>query len=701
MRRLRLLSRYSRRTLLASAHRAQICPFLLLRHRLSSLQTRPTFERALGRTVYSRCLSTVSSSRIADDDTIYALSTASGRAAIAVIRISGPACLAIYGQLCPSSAAPKPRHATLRRLHHPKDPGQILDTGALLLYLPGPRTATGEDILELHVHGGPAIVRSVLDAIAACREIVRHPIRAAEAGEFTKRAFYNGRIDLTEVEALGDALVAETEQQRRLAVSGAASALTDRYEQWRSMLLYARGELEALIDFSEDQHFDESPDQFMHSVSKQVLHLKREIELHILNSSRGEMLRSGINVALLGAPNAGKSSLLNRIVGREAAIVSAEAGTTRDIVEVNIDLKGWLVHLGDMAGLRAGSSDTHVVSNGRQERSTANAASVGEIEREGIRRARERALQSDLVIVLISIQLTPHGTVELAFNEELVSAVADCRRAGKEMLFVVNKVDLVMKQAARHKVSISRLLADLVHMFPQMNQNEVFCISCQDAELQAGDESDAGALQMFMDSLVTKFRTMTTALADVSASGTVRMTPAEEQSYWAASLTVSHRQSQYLKECLTSLEAFLEVSSPGTAAAFSATIESPTGIEPQSSSPDRWDSMVNDVGHSTHTWSTSHYHIDGHQDLVGEQMNKNDLSDSTPAMPTASHQKIPYSRATSTTSRIEADHEEFEIVTAAEHLRSAADHLARLTGRGDGTTSGIDVEDVLGVVFEK
>ena len=298
-------------------------------------------------------------------DTIYALSTALARAAIAVIRISGPACLDIYGGLCPDQPFPHPRTATLRKLYDPvRDSNgvpRILDNGALVLYFPAPKTVTGEPILELHVHGGPAIVKSVLEAVSKCvdtrprrRNAEYSLIRPAEAGEFTKRAFYNGRLDLTQAEALGEALAAETEQQRRLAVMGAESGLAKRYEEWRRMLLYARGELEALIDFSEDQHFDESPAEFMASVSKQVQALEKLLSVHIHNASRGELLRNGISIALLGAPNAGKSSLLNRIVGREAAIVSAEAGTTRDIVDVSIDLNGWLCRFGDMAGLRKG-----------------------------------------------------------------------------------------------------------------------------------------------------------------------------------------------------------------------------------------------------------------------------------------------------------------------------------------------------------
>jgi tRNA modification GTPase len=296
----------------------------------------------------------------------------------------------IYEGLCPSAPFPKPRHATLRKLyspHLPPSPSTLLDSGALVLYFPAPNTVTGENVLELHVHGGPAIVRAVLGAIPECVKVpradssrARHSIRYAEPGEFTRRAFANNRMDLPQIESLGETLSATTEQQRKLSVRGTTSSLAVRYERWRMLLLAARGELEALIDFSEDQHFDESPALLCASVAEQVKSLRVQMEAHVANAVRGELLRSGISVALLGAPNAGKSSLLNRIVGRDAAIVSQEAGTTRDVVEVGVDLGGWLVKIGDMAGLRrAGLVGPEV---------------VGAVEQEGIKRAKQRALES-------------------------------------------------------------------------------------------------------------------------------------------------------------------------------------------------------------------------------------------------------------------------------------------------------------------
>lgn len=666
-----------------------------LKHRLSNLHVKRTGPIVLRHLPNRRAFhSPVAAIQI---DTIYALSTAPGRAAIAVIRITGPACLAIYKELCPDRALPKPRVATLRKLKSPEDANRILDTGALILYFPAPATVTGEDVLELHIHGGPAIVRSVLGAIPQASRDGQTVIRPAQAGEFTKRAFYNDRIDLAEVEALGEALVAETEQQRRLAVSGAESGLTQRYEEWRSMLLYARGELEALIDFSEDQHFDESPAEFIKSVSRQIVALRRKIDLHVLNASRGELLRNGINVALLGAPNAGKSSLLNRIVGREAAIVSAEEGTTRDIVDVSIDMQGWLVRLGDMAGVRVGLRTQNADHKSNGSELSHSSPVVGGIEREGIRRARARALQSDLVIVLISLQRTPSGSVELSLNEELIDTVTECRLAEKNMVFAVNKIDLLHTQSTSAMVSISRLLSQLIERFPDISPNDVFCLSCKEADSPKPDEPDSGGLQTFIHGLTKKFTSMTAAAIGTSNdSPTAILSTAEAQNYWAASLNVTHRQSEFLKHCLEHLDQFLEVSMPPvlpTTPGDSLMVNS----EPRqgfSTNRSSMDFFETDDLHKQHPMSHNHtYHIDGHEDIVGE-IELGSIDSSPGGISKIGSTAGPVSIVTH-------DDPEVDIVTAAEHLRNAADCLAMLTGRGDGTSSGADVEDVLGVVFEK
>ncbi|KAJ5924139.1 hypothetical protein N7466_008326 [Penicillium verhagenii] len=540
------------------------------------------------------------------DSTIYALSTAPGRAAIAVVRVSGPASVSIYNALCPETSLPKPRRAALRTLYDPSQPpstNTVLDAGALVLYFPAPKTVTGEEIMEFHIHGGPAIVKAVLAAIARTNK-TDAVVRYAEPGEFTRRAFMNDRLGLPQIEALGDTLSADTEQQRRLAVRGSSDALLKRYELWRQQLLYARGELEALIDFSEDQHFDESTEELVSSVATQIQALQVQIGFHIQNASKGELLRNGIRVALLGAPNAGKSSLLNRVVGKEAAIVSTEEGTTRDIVDVGVDLGGWYCKLGDMAGIRAETKGS----------GSSGSIFIGSVEKEGIRRARARALESDVVIVVLSLEDTANGA-HLSVEPEVLAAVNDCVEAEKCLIVVVNKCDKL--SSWRSDGILPRELSDIIHdIFPAVPTNRIFSMSCDEAQNASSSltQVDPGRLQGFLKGLISTFEQIASPLGSEEGS------PQYDISYWEDSLGVTHRQSSNLQKCREHLDDFLSQASP-----------TPTEADP----------------------------------CFGI---------------------IPDS--------VEVD---IDIVTAAEHLRSAADMLARITGKGE---SG-DVEDVLGVVFEK
>ncbi|KAF3356501.1 hypothetical protein VdG1_03781 [Verticillium dahliae VDG1] len=367
------------------------------------------------------------------EDTIYALSTAQGRAGIAVIRISGPACLDIYRQLCPSRALPSPRQATVRTLYDPSAPptGNVLDPSALILYFAGPRTVTGDDVLELHVHGGQATVKAVLAAIPRCASpsaIVRY----AEPGEFTRRAFLNDRLDLTQVESLGDTLAADTEQQRLAA-------------------------LEALIDFSEDQHFDESPAELLRNVSGLVVEILEGIRRHEAAGAPSELLRSGIRIALLGPPNVGKSSLMNLVIGREASIVSGEAGTTRDIVEASLDIRGFLCLFADTAGFRG-------------EASLESGGSVGAVEREGIRRAKQKALDSHIVVVLAAVEPTPDGHA-IVYDAETVELAAQAQAA----ILVVNKRDAV--DAATFSSLLESFHAEIGRATPALRDVPTLAIS--------------------------------------------------------------------------------------------------------------------------------------------------------------------------------------------------------------------------------
>jgi len=302
--------------------------------------------------------------------TIYALSTAPGRAAIAVIRMSGPQASTALKALC--GRTPKPRQATLSTLRHPTT-GKPIDQ-ALVLYFRAPASETGEDIAELQLHGGRAVINAVL---AALSEI--HGCRPAEPGEFAHRAFINGKMDLTAAEGLVDLIDAETEAQRLQAVSLALGHHATFYGKWRTRLIECQALIESAIDFSDE---GDVSDQASDMASERAATLKTEIQSHLAGADRAEIIRAGFRVVIAGPPNAGKSTLLNVLAGRDAAIVSEEAGTTRDVIEVHLDLAGLAVIVTDTAGIR--------------ETQTA-------IEIEGIRRTFERANDADLVIWLTDI----------------------------------------------------------------------------------------------------------------------------------------------------------------------------------------------------------------------------------------------------------------------------------------------------------
>lgn len=338
-------------------------------------------------------------------DTIFALASGSPPAAIGVVRISGPsaaeALQALAGQV------PQARRATVSTLVHPQG-GDPLDT-ALLLFFPAPATATGEDIAELHLHGGRAVVAGVLQALTCVPGL-----RAAEAGEFTRRAFENGRIDLAEAEGLADLLSAETDSQRRAALSLAGGALSRAVEDWQRRLLGLAARLEATIDFAdEDEAGAGPPSSWLESLEA----LTREMEAQ-LERPPVERLRDGVRIVIAGPPNAGKSSLLNAIAGREAAITSAAAGTTRDVIEAPVAIAGVPLLLVDTAGLRD-SCDT--------------------VEAEGVARARDRLDAADLILWL--------------------GAPDQCPDPARSVL-VQSKVDLAAPEASVADVRVSALTGE-------------------------------------------------------------------------------------------------------------------------------------------------------------------------------------------------------------------------------------------------
>lgn len=293
-------------------------------------------------------------------DTIFALSSGAPPAAIAVVRVSGPKAIEAVKRL--TGTLPAPRQAALRNLTDPDD-GSLLDQ-ALVLIFPGPATATGEDLAELHLHGGRAVVRGVESALGAIPGL-----RKAEAGEFTRRAFTNGRIDLNEAEGLADLLSAETEWQRRSSAAMAGGAFSRLIEAWRETLLRLAAMLEAELDFSDEGDVDE---QDYSKISNGCCELHDAIAGH-LTLPAAEKLRDGLRVVLAGPPNSGKSTLLNALVAREAAIVSDIAGTTRDLIEVPVALEGIPFLFTDTAGLRDDSGDS-IEAIGIERANTAIAA---------------------------------------------------------------------------------------------------------------------------------------------------------------------------------------------------------------------------------------------------------------------------------------------------------------------------------------
>jgi tRNA modification GTPase len=299
-------------------------------------------------------------------------------------------------------------------LRHP-DTGEVLDE-AVVLWLPGPASFTGEDMVELHVHGGRAVVAGVLEALAWLG------LRLAEPGEFTRRAFGNGKIDLTEAEGLADLINAETASQRRQAIAQQCGALRGHYELWRVSLLGAMAYVEASLDFSDEGDIAESA---FNEAIPQVRKLLTDLDRALADGRRGEIVREGIQVAIVGAPNVGKSSLLNALAGREAAIVYHEPGTTRDVIEVALDLEGFPFVLRDTAGLRETESP---------------------VEQEGIRRALASAKEADIVLLLYDAAAVSKGTS--------APPVMENRHEGSEAeerktITVVNKVDLARPDLSR------------------------------------------------------------------------------------------------------------------------------------------------------------------------------------------------------------------------------------------------------------
>jgi tRNA modification GTPase len=351
-------------------------------------------------------------------DSIFALASAAGRGGVAVYRLSGPKSAEALRHLT-GAELPKPRQAVFRSISHNDE---LIDQG-LVLWFPAPASFTGEDVAELQLHGGRAVAQALTEALLA---LGLHP---AEPGEFSRRAFMAGKLDLTQAEAIADLVEAETAAQRRQALRQMDGALYRLYEDWRDKLLRAQAHLEAEIDFSDE----DLPGGLNEAARESLIDMAGEMARHLADGHRGERLRDGLHIAILGSPNVGKSSLLNLIAGRDAAIVSSQAGTTRDVIEVHLDLGGYPVVLADTAGLREASE---------------------EIEEEGIRRARAKAEAADLKLVVLDASQEPDPAV-LALVDD-------------QTLVLLNKSDLGAGQGLQgHAVSaktgegLDELLAEL------------------------------------------------------------------------------------------------------------------------------------------------------------------------------------------------------------------------------------------------
>lgn len=328
-----------------------------------------------------------------ETDTIFALASAAGRSGIAVVRVSGPCSRRVLERL--GRVVPTPRVATRVRLTDPSD-DSALDDG-IALWFPAPKSFTGEDVVELHLHGGRAVISGVLGALG--RE---DGCRLAEPGEFTRRAFEHGKLDLTEAEGLADLIDAETESQRRLALRQLNGDLHRAAEAWRAGLLRAQALMEAAIDFADEADVS---DRATADALEAAGNVKHQLETALADGHKGEILREGYRVVILGAPNVGKSSLINALAKRDAAIVSPEAGTTRDIVELHLNLGGRAVILADTAGVRAAD---------------------GFVEAEGIRRGLARARDADLVLWVLDAT-APQGDLppEIAGEDRHIFVIAN------------------------------------------------------------------------------------------------------------------------------------------------------------------------------------------------------------------------------------------------------------------------------------
>ncbi len=381
-------------------------------------------------------------------DTIYALASAPGRGGVAVIRVSGDKAWDSLRILGGKFSQLKPRYAAVSKLYDPVSRETI--DHALVLPFQSPQSFTGEDVLEYHLHGGPAIIRKIYTIFEA-----QEGYRLAEPGEFTRRAFENGKLDLTQAEAIADLVDAETEYQRIQAISQSEGALAKLYDDWRQACVHILAHLEAHLDFPDEE---DVPDTLPEEVRQAIVALGVNIQTHLDDNNRGERLREGIRIAIIGPPNAGKSSLLNTLAKRDVAIVSDVAGTTRDVLEVKLDIGGYPVILIDTAGLRPDQID----ESDAQSR----------IEGEGIKRALTQAKEADIRLLMFNAQDLPDldpATLAL-MDERSILVLNKMDAAKKDNLQKLDLIPLSIKDGYGLEALIEKLQIRVEDVFGYQKQ---------------------------------------------------------------------------------------------------------------------------------------------------------------------------------------------------------------------------------------
>ncbi|CAI1628487.1 hypothetical protein SEUBUCD646_0M01650 [Saccharomyces eubayanus] len=420
--------------------------------------------------------------------TIYALSTpANQTSAIAIIRVSGTHSRYIYNRLTNSSVSPPNRKAILRNIylpssvgskqhrHHDQYGAKILLDSSLLLYFQAPYSFTGEDVLELHVHGGKAVVNGILKAIDSLHDRNSgKDIRFALPGDFSRRAFQNGKFDLTQLEGIKDLIDSETESQRRSALSSFNGENRVLFENWRNSIIANMAQLTAIIDFADDNSQEiDNTDMIFHGVENNIKRLRDEIFSFIQKVEKSSILQDGIRLVLLGAPNVGKSSLVNSLTNDDISIVSDIPGTTRDSIDAMITINGYKVIICDTAGIRAKSAD--------------------KIEILGIERARKKSIQSDLCLFIVDATDFPN-----LLPEDILNHLSSHEFEGKRVVIVVNKSDLVSKEEMVR--AVNKLENRFSVSYP------IVSVSCK----------TKGGIELLIDILTRNFKHLSQSSADSS-----------------------------------------------------------------------------------------------------------------------------------------------------------------------------------------